>query len=231
MVGRRFIRSAVGLVLLTAFIVGCARQITQAHESTIAGVREHVTDPVYISDTTPSDCQLCGEGKGTLLPAYWGEDNIGIIDLNTFRISHISINEYDDHGRRIKNGWSGSSFNMLTTGEDGMSVWGSTDNSRGYYSGQASMKSHIGLDLEEVSGFLCTGCLNTLLDECYDETYYNLGIVNFKTREILLLEKRVTAFVFDNFYIDCNYYEDEPGEGEYGFDLLIFYCPPRYKSS
>lgn len=25
-----------------------------------------------------------------------------------------------------------------------MSVWGSTDNSRGYYSGQASMKSHIG---------------------------------------------------------------------------------------
>ena len=112
-----------------------------------------------------------------------------------------------------------------------MSVWGSTDNSRGYYSGQASMKSHIGLDLEEVSGFLCTGCLNTLLDEFYDETYYNLGIVNFKTREILLLEKRVTAFVFDNFYIDCNYYEDEPGEGEYGFDLLIFYCPPRYKSS
>ncbi len=80
-----------------------------------------------------------------------------------------------------------------------MSVWGSTDNSRGYYSGQASMKSHIGLDLEEVSGFLCTGCLNTLLDECYDETYYNLGIVNFKTREILLLEKRVTAFVLITF--------------------------------
>ena len=231
MVGRRFIRSAVGLVLLTAFIVGCARQITQAHESTIAGVREHVTDPVYISDTTPSDCQLCGEGKGTLLPAYWGEDNIGIIDLNTFRISHISINEYDDHGRRIKNGWDGSSFNMLTTGEDGMSVWGSTDSCRGYYSGQASMKSQIGLDLEKVSEFLCTSCLNTLLDECYDETYYNLGIVNFKTREIRLLEKRVTAFVFDNFYIDCNYYEDEQGDGKYGFNLLIFYCPPRYKSS
>lgn len=230
MVGRRFIRSAVGLVLLTVFIVGCAKQITQADESTSAIVREHVTDPVYISDTLPSDCQLCGEGKGTLLPAYWGEDNIGIIDLNTFRISHISINEYDDHGRRIKNGWSGSSFDMLTTGEDGMSVWGSTDSSRGYYPGQASMKSRIGLDLKKVSEFLCTGCLNTLLDECYDETYYNLGIVNFKTREIRLMEKRVTEFVFDNFYIDCNYYEDEQGEGEYGFDLLIFYCPPRYKS-
>lgn len=112
-----------------------------------------------------------------------------------------------------------------------MSVWGSTDSSRGYYSGQASMKSRIGLDLEKVSEFLCTGCLNTLLDECYDETYYNLGIVNFKTREIRLLEKRVTAFVFDNFYIDCNYYEDEQGDGKYGFNLLIFYCPPRYKSS
>lgn len=112
-----------------------------------------------------------------------------------------------------------------------MSVWGSTDSSRGYYSGRASMKSRIGLDLEKVSEFLCTSCLNTLLDKCYDETYYSLGVVNFKTREIRLLEKRVTAFVFDNFYIDCNYYEDEPGEGEYGFDLLIFYCPSRYKSS
>ena len=222
-----FIRGSAGLMLCMILMAGCAKQMTSSNESSGAVVPE----PVYISDTSPSDCQLCGEGKGTLLPAYWGEDNIGIIDLNTFRISHISINEYDDHGRRIKNGREGSSFNMLTTGEDGMSVWGSTDNSRGYYSGQASMKSHIGLDLEEVSGFLCTGCLNTLLDECYDETYYNLGIVNFKTREILLLEKRVTAFVFDNFYIDCNYYEDEPGEGEYGFDLLIFYCPPRYKSS
>ena len=29
----------------------------------------------------------------------------------------------------------------------------------------------------------------------------------------------VTAFVFDNFYIDCNYYEDEQGDCEYGFDL------------
>ena len=112
-----------------------------------------------------------------------------------------------------------------------MSVWGSTDSSRGYYSGQASMKSRIGLGLEKVSEFLCTGCLNELLDECYDETYYNLGIVNFKTREIRLLEKRVTAFVFANFYIDCNYYEDEQGDGGYGFELLIFYCPPRYKSS
>ena len=80
-----------------------------------------------------------------------------------------------------------------------MSVWGSTDSCRGYYSGQASMKSQIGLDLEKVSEFLCTSCLNTLLDECYDETYYNLGIVNFKTREILLLEKRVTAFVLITF--------------------------------
>ena len=40
-----------------------------------------------------------------------------------------------------------------------------------------------------------------------------------------------TSFVFDNFYIDCNYYEDEQGDGGYGFELLIFYCPPRYKSS
>lgn len=217
-------------MLCVILMAGCAKQMTPSNESSGAVVREYVTESVYISDTSPSDCQLCGEGKGTLLPAYWGEDNVGIIDLNTFRISHISINEYDSHGRRVKDGRGGSSFNMLTIGENGMSVWGSIDSCRGYYSGQASMKSRIGLDLEEVSEFLCTDCLNSILDECYDETYYSLGIVNFKTHQIRLLEKRVTAFVFDNFYIDCSYYEDEQGDGEYSFELLIFYCPPRYKS-
>lgn len=225
-----FIRGSARFALCMILMSGCTERMTPSTERGGDVIRESVTEPVYISGTAPSDCQLCGDGKGTLLAAYWGEDNIGIIDVNTFRIAHIGINEYDNHGKRIQNGWSGSSFNMLTTGKDGMSVWGSTDSSRGYYSGQVSRTSPSGLDLEKVSEFLCTGCLNALLYECYDETYDNLGVINFKTREIRLLKKQVTAFVFDNFYIDCNYYEDGREGGEYGFDLLIFYCPPRYES-
>ena len=75
-----FIRGSAGLMLCMILMAGCAKQMTSSNESSGAVVPE----PVYISDTSPSDCQLCGEGKGTLLPAYWEEDNIGIIDLNPF---------------------------------------------------------------------------------------------------------------------------------------------------
>lgn len=225
---RKSIRSGIGLVSFAIVMVGCAERKVLSDENEHNMNQGYETELVYVSDTPASECQLCGDGTGTLLPAYWGEDNVGIIDLNTFQLSHISINEYDDHGRRIKNGKGDSSFQTLNTGEDGMSVWGSTDSSRGYYSGQAIMKSRSGLDLKAVSKFLCTGCLNSMLNQCYDQSYEHLGIVNFKTREIRLLEKHVTAFVFDDFYISCDYYEDE---GERGFELLIFYCPPRYKSN
>lgn len=227
---QKLIRSSIGLVLFVILMSGCTEKKRPLDGNGSQTEQSRETDIVYISNTPPSDCQLCGNGKGTLLPAYWGEDNIGIIDLNTFQLSHISINEYDDHGRRIKNGFCGSSFNTLNTGEEGMSVWGNTDSNRGYYSGQACMKSRKGLELEKVSKFLCTGCLNTMLDQCHDETYFNLGIVNFSTKEIRLLEKCMTAVVFDDFYVDCDYFEsEEPENSGHGFNLLIFYCPPRYE--
>lgn len=225
MKSRRIMESVAILVLLLC-VVGCGKQEEQ---ETIRQKKSGINPVkiVYVSDTPESECQLCGAGKGTLLPAYWGEDNVGIIDLNTFEVGHLMLNEYDDYGNRIKPR-HGSSTGYLSTGEDGMTVWGSEDSSRGYYSGEAHMRNEKGLELEKASKFLCTECLNEMLNQCYDDTYLQLGVVNFKTRKIRLLEKNVKAFTFDDFYVDSDYYEKEyETNTERGFQLLIFYCPPR----
>lgn len=226
MKGRRMIES-VAIVVLILGVAGCGKYEEQTADREKKKETNPVTEIVYVSDTPESECQLCGTGRGTLLPAYWGEDNVGIIDLNTFEVAHLMLNEYDDYGKRTKPR-RGSSTDYLSTGEDGMSVWGSADSSRGYYSGEAHMRNEMDLELEKVSEFLCTQCLNGILNRCYDDTYLQLGIVNFKTREIRMLEKNLKAFIFDDFYVDCDYYETEYEKGtERGFKLLIFYCPPR----
>ena len=56
----------------------------------------------FVSDLPQEDCYLCGNGSDPLTSLYWGEDNVGIINLNTFELLRIEINRYDDHGQLIE---------------------------------------------------------------------------------------------------------------------------------
>lgn len=76
--------------------------------------------PQYTSPTQKEDCQLCGDGKGTLLPAYWGENNLGIIDLNQFQLAHIEINPYETWGKYTKEDYGRPSTDLINTGEGGL---------------------------------------------------------------------------------------------------------------
>lgn len=46
------------------------------------------------------DCRLCGEDPE--LSAWWGQDNIGLVDLNTFDVLPVEINRYGRDGRLIE---------------------------------------------------------------------------------------------------------------------------------
>lgn len=58
---------------------------------------EHID---YISNITEADCYVCGESGDTAASAYWGEDNIGLINLNNFDLLYLGINRYGD-GREL----------------------------------------------------------------------------------------------------------------------------------
>ncbi|WP_314723443.1 hypothetical protein [Enterocloster bolteae] len=212
-------------IMMVLLFSGCC---SQKPEEQLPAREDQGRPPKYISDTLPEDCCLCGEGKGTLLPFYWGQDNVGIISLNTFTLLSVETNRYSDQGKRIEEPAQHSESHMLNSGDGGYTAFISENPDRGYASGSLYFGNDEVLDLEKSAAFLCTQCLNRILDESWDDDPYGVGIVNFNTREIRLLEKNVTAFIFDDFYISCdlrNRGEDKKPE----MDLLIFYCPERYK--
>lgn len=92
-----------------------------------------------------------------------------------------------------------------------------------------SFKTDETLDMNKVKENLCTECLNTILDSAWSDAPYGVGIINFETLEVRLLEKNIAAFSFGDYYISCNRREKESQEESTEIDLLIFYCPERYK--
>lgn len=147
---------------------------------------EQQTTYQYSTNTEPVDCCLCGDGKGTLLPYYRGQDNVGIISLNTFNLSIVEINRYDDSGKLIKEPAPSSSIHIRS--DDGCTLSVSENPDRGYADCDLFFKNDTVLNLEAAATFLCSDCLNNILDECWG-TPYGIGIINFKTMEIRLLEK------------------------------------------
>lgn len=219
--------------ILLLMLSGCSSNQQPEAQAVIQAEPEHhdVTDqeiqPQYISNTAPADCRLCGGGKGTLLPYYWGQNNVGIISLNTFTLISVETNRYDDEGKPIHEPAPSSSTHMMNSGDDGFFASVSEDSDRGYAHCYLYFGNDEVLDLEKASIFLCTDCLNSILDVNW-ETPYGIGIIDFKTHKIRLLEKDVTAFIFGDFYISCDLRNREENTDP-EMDLLIFYCPIRYK--
>lgn len=194
--------------------------VESAYESELEKTR-------FYSELSSKDCMLCGTGTGSLLPVYQGQDNVGIISLNTFTISCVEINPYDDYGKPRKPD-RGSATNIRGSGNEGYFSVISEDQGRGYAHGSISLNQDTWLNLEKAAIFLCSDCLNGIMEECWMEEPYGVGVIDFKTKEIRLFEEDVTAFMFNDYYISCKTRNRDAGESEKEIDLLIFYCPERY---
>lgn len=219
------------LLLLIHFILH-KEEMEVREEHTMTRQAEKTEAPEAIkqySDLPAEDCQLCGHGKGTLLPAYRGQDNVGIISLNTFILSPIEINPYDDNGNPSIRPSRGSSTHIRSNGEDCYTSYTSENQWRGYANATITFKKDEFLDIEKAEAFLCNDCFCDIMEECWGDEPYGVGIINFKTGEIRLLEKRITAFTFNDYYIDCNLRERREEDSSDEMDLLIFYCPERYE--
>ena len=48
------------------------------------------------------ECYVCGKNGDTLASAYWGEDNVGLINLNNFDLLYLGINRYGDGGELVQ---------------------------------------------------------------------------------------------------------------------------------
>lgn len=219
------------LLLLIHFIPHKEKtEVTEEHTMTMQTEKTEAPEAIKQYSNLPAeDCQLCGHGKGTLLPAYRGQDNVGIISLNTFILTPIEINPYNDNGNPSIRPSRGSSTHIRSNGEDGYTSYTSENQWRGYAHGTITFKKDEFLDIEKAAAFLCNDCFCDIMEECWGDEPYGVGIIDFKTGEIRLLEERITAFTFNDYYIDCDLRERREENSSDEMDLLIFYCPERYE--
>ena len=190
--------------VLVLLLVGCSSQAA-------APEYEHIP---YSSTLAQEDCFLCDK-RGQ----YWGEDNVGIINLNSFDYVRLVINRYD--GKQLIEEPAGYMQSSGLTG-DGCYVHSMADPDRGYAHVQIT-GTQKPIDAAAIQSQLCQGCLDAINDACIWGAPSEYGVVNFADRTIRPLVKETTWFTFGNYGIECDY----KGNGD--MNLLVVYCPPRFE--
>lgn len=213
---KRCILSAIAgaLAMLLAIVIVGRIDATQEQ---IPTQYEHID---YISNITQEECFVCGANNGY---AYWGEDNVGIVNLNTFELLYLEINRYDDHRNLIEEpaGFM-SSNSMIDKGtETYVHAYSHPDQA---YAKVRLTGVKYAIDRDSVQNHLCQLCLDSINSLWFtDQPPAEFAIVSFEDRTIRPLLNAHPWFAAGNFGVDCEFKDD----GE--IDLLVYYCPNRYE--
>lgn len=195
-----FVLCCLFLLLLSA----CAGSTEKKYEHT-----------PYVSTISKSDCFICGEHAD-----YWGENNVGIVNLNTFDVLRIEINRYDMNGKAIEEKAGFMQSGGMNCDDDYVTAM--TDPDRGYSHIQIKGEKNP-IDAAAIQSHLCQDCLDTINDMYFGEfAPEEYAIVHFSKKTIRPLIQNTPWFMDGDFGIDCEFKEDG------NIDLLIHYSPVRY---
>jgi len=216
---KRCILSAIGgaLAMLVCLII-IANISVGKDQKQEKKTYEHID---YVSAIAEDDCFICGTKDDPLTAAHWSEDNVAILDLNTFEILRLEINRYGDHGEPVTT----EAGYMQSYGMETKTGWVHTyvHPDRGFANVNISGVEY-NVERDSVQSQLCQTCLDSINGDCFgNEPPAELAVVNYTEKTIRPLITCTTGFGAGNFYVDCEFKE----EGK--IDLLVFYCPPRYK--
>lgn len=185
-------RCRMGLLalIIAAFCTGCGQQ------QTAEKVKRDFTaeaEAVYASCVSSDDCFLC---RG--MSEYEGQNNVGIISLNTFQLMPVEINRYE-RGQLIEEN-TGSTLVMFHTGEDdGFSASLFLHIDRGRATASVSFNEDETLDFANTDRHLCGEHLSELVDGLYRNAY-GVGIINFDTKRLEPLCDGTLGFESGDYY-------------------------------
>ena len=168
-----------------------------------------------------ADCYLCGDGN-TKYKEYYGQNNVGIISLNTFELMPIEINRYDQSRHLIEENTGVMQSRSFKNGNDGFSAHLMLDADRGIANVDITPYDDSALSLDAAAGFLCEDCLAEFAGELYGNAY-GVGIINFSERKMTAFLENLVGFGTGDYYIHCDF---EPQYGK--IKTLIALAPLRY---
>ena len=196
-------RRISALLLALCLLAGC-------------GAEEQETSVLCVST---ADCVLC---KGAGMWA-WGQNNVGLISLNTFDMVPIEINRYDSGGGLIEENTGTFQIRHIQGGEEGFSASVIEEPDFGYATLTVTLGEDGAMDRGKAAAFLCENCLEDIAPE--GEETLGLGVIDFATGKVEAFNRKIRGFGAGDFRIHC----DWPEEGE-KVELLIFYAPLRYEN-
>ena len=159
----------------------------------------------YVSSIEEDGCLLCGTGKVSY--TYWGEDNVGILNLNTLDLLHLEINRYNDYGELIADQAGYMSTTAMTDSKIGSSAHAFVFPDSGFARLQIS-DAQYKIDRSKVEESFCQGCLDMLNDTIYESPIVEYAVISFEERSIHPLTQNRPWFSAGNYGIDCEYGDD-----------------------
>ena len=216
---KKYILSAIGgaIIMLIALILIANISAANKQENK---EYEHID---YVSAITQDECFVCGNSTKDPVSLHWGEDNVGIVNLNTFEMMRLEINRYGDHGELIEEpaGYMSSSGLIDKEADTYAHAYCFPDNA--YASVQITGVQYA-IDRDSVQNRLCQNCLNSINDLWFtDQPPAEYAVISFEYRTIQPLLNSHPWFAAGNFGVDCEFKENG------AIDLLIHYCPNRYE--
>lgn len=176
---------------------------------------EHID---YISAITSETCFVCSENG-----PYRGEDNVGIVDLNTFELLYIPINRYGDHGELIEEPVGIMQTSSLMDQKTDRYVHATIFPDNAYACVDLSGVKYA-IDRELVQSNLCQDCLDSINSLWFTtQPPAEYAVISFADKTIQPLLNAHPWFMAGNYGIDCEFKDNG------AIDLLIHYAPNRYK--
>lgn len=203
---------AGALAMFVAILIAARLQGSQMPTET---EYEHID---YISAITSETCFVCSENG-----PYWGEDNIGIIDLNTFELLYVPINRYGDHGELIEEPAGVMQTSRLMDQETDRYVHATIFPDNAYACVDLSGVKYA-IDRDLVQSNLCQNCLDSINSLWFTtQPPAEYAVISFADKTIQPLLNAHPWFAAGNYGIDCEFKDNG------AIDLLIHYAPNRYE--
>ena len=176
---------------------------------------EHID---YISNIAADECYVCGKNTDTLASAYWGEDNVGLINLNNFDLLYLGINRYGDDGELVQKPAGVMLSSGLTDQEADSYAHAYVFPDNAYASLQITGVQYA-VDRESVQNRLCQACLDSINDLWFtDQPPAEYAIISFEDRTIRPLLNSHPWFASGNYGVDCEFKDNG------AINMLIHYA-------
>ena len=207
--------------LILISLLGCVAEPASEGEDASSVSKHTYTHPEYVSQTTKGCCYLCSDNAESKLTRYWGHNNLGLVNVNTFDVVELEINRYDHSGNRIMDATGAMRMGLVDIG--GISFSCRSDPDRSFASASFTHNGEE-IDGDKIACFLCQTCLDNFAKEyIVEDAVFPIAIVDFSDRTLTPLQEKITGFAHSDYLAHFDFEEDG------SVDMYFVFSPPRFQ--